>query len=303
MTDRARYRGALLGLLVGDVLGAPFEGHVGTVSEPVFAEVASASTPLRYTDDTAMAITLAESLLRCGGIDDDDLAQSFAHHWALAPERGYSSTTATLLARVHAGGAWIQPAAARGRTTNGAAMRVAPVALYAAAEPAATIALARRSARVTHPDPVAQAFACVQAAAVAAALRHPPSATVEPDTFLVEISAWADDPFVDHQLRLAGDVSVRGDPEEIAGKLGSGVLAAESVPAAICAFLSHPGSFPDAVTLAVRLGGDTDTTAAMTGSISGALLGERAIPAAWIARAEAANHVRSLSDALYRSVR
>jgi ADP-ribosylglycohydrolase len=103
MTDRARYRGALLGLLVGDVLGAPFEGHVGTVSEPEFTEVASASTPLRYTDDTAMAITLAESLLRCGGIDDDDLGQSFAHHWALAPERGYSSTTATLLAWVHAG--------------------------------------------------------------------------------------------------------------------------------------------------------------------------------------------------------
>ena len=71
------------------------------------------------------------------------------------------------------------------------------------------------------------------------------------------------------------------------------------MPAAICAFVSHPGSFADAVSLAVSLGGDTNTIAAMTGALAGALLEEPAIPRQWVDRVEAAPQMRVLAHGLF----
>ncbi len=81
-------------------------------------------------------------------------------------------------------------------------------------------------------------------------------------------------------------------------RLGHGIAALEAVPAAIFAFLNCPDAFADAVIGAVSLGGDTDTIAAMTGSIAGARLGERAIPAIWREGVEGAAEVVGLADAL-----
>jgi poly(ADP-ribose) glycohydrolase ARH3 len=296
--DRSRYRGALLGVLVGDALGAPFEGHLGTVPEAVFAEVASRIASLQYTDDTAMTIAFSESQLRSRGLDEDDLAKSCARHWALDPDRGYSSTTAARLRGIHAGRPWHQ-LQLRSRPTNGAAMRIAPAALHARGEPVATIELARGSARVTHPHPLAQTYASVQAVAVAAALRHQPGIQIEPTAFVAQITSEVHDPSVGRRLSIASELAARADPDEISSTLGSSILAAESVPAAICAFLCHPDAFKDAVALAIGLGGDTDTIAAMTGAISGAFLGENAIPAAWLSRVDAAARLRALADAHY----
>ena len=67
MLDRCRYRGALLGSLVGDVLGAPFEGHEGVVTAARLARVLEASSVLSFTDDTASTIAVAESLCVSAG--------------------------------------------------------------------------------------------------------------------------------------------------------------------------------------------------------------------------------------------
>jgi poly(ADP-ribose) glycohydrolase ARH3 len=307
MIDRARYRGALLGVLVGDVLGAPFEGHAGLVPEADIAGIDSATSMLRFTDDTAMSVALAGSLVRMECLDEDDLAQGFAHHWALAPERGYSARTAQLLSVVHSGTGWREAQARQagepGRASNGAAMRVAPAALYTAGRIDTTVAVARRAARVTHAHPGAINGACVQAAAVAVALHHPEGAPVDRAAFVAALRSVSDDPVLDAQLDLAAELSSRGDAAEIAARIGTSILVAEAVPAAVCVFLSHPQSFAEAVGLAVRLGGDTDTIAAMTGAISGALLGESAIPTRWIERAESAASVRKLADDLFAHAR
>lgn len=304
MVDRSRYRGALLGVLVGDGLGAPFEGHAGLVSAAEIAAAAQGTATLRFTDDTAMTMALADSLLRMGGVDEDDLARAFADEWALAPRRGYSSKTAQFLAAVHAGVPWrdaqrlagVEP----GRASNGAAMRVAPAALHAAGRIDETLEAARRSARVTHTHPQAIAGARVQAVAVAMALRHPAGGGIDRAGFVAALRAVAGDPMLEARLALAGELAARGDPAEIAARIGTGFLVVESVPAAVCAWLSHPDSFPEAVILAIRLGGDTDTIAAMTGAISGALLGESAIPAGWLERAESAARIQRLADELLR---
>jgi poly(ADP-ribose) glycohydrolase ARH3 len=303
MLDRARYRGALLGSLIGDVFGAPFEGHRGVVPADDLAALFHDNGLLRYTDDTAMTIALAESLLRVGTIDGDDLARSFGTHWALAPERGYSSSTAGLLATFAGGAAGPNEAVAENdrstRDTNGAAMRVSPTALFAAGEIGDAVDLARGSAQVTHTSPAAVSGACVQAAAISLALRAPANELLDLNAFAAALSAACDYAPMRDQLELAIELSDAGDATEIAERIGTGNLAMESVPTAICAFMSHPDSFTAAVSLAISVGGDTDSIAAMTGAICGARLGEQAIPSNWIARAESAARIRQLADLLF----
>ena len=70
--------------------------------------------------------------------------------------------------------------------------------------------------------------------------------------------------------------------EEVVETLGNDVRAHTAVPTALYAFLSHSGSFKEAVVYAVSLGGDTDTIGAMTGAIAGAYHGVEAIPRGWL---------------------
>jgi poly(ADP-ribose) glycohydrolase ARH3 len=70
------------------------------------------------------------------------------------------------------------------------------------------------------------------------------------------------------------------------------------VPGALCAFLRHPDSFSSAVLFAINLGGDTDTVASMTGALSGAHLGESAIPVQWREGVEGSVSLRHLADEL-----
>ena len=140
-----------------------------------------------------------------------------------------------------------------------------------------------------------------QAVAVTVALDAPDGVPLDPARFLQEVRLAVADPVLDAKLALAAELAQRGDADEIAARLGTSLLARESVPSAICAFLSHLESFTDAVTLAIRLGGDADTIASMTAAISGALLGESAIPQRWLDRTTAAARVRALADQLFVS--
>lgn len=98
-----QYRGALIGLALGDALGARHEG--GPIARLLWRVIGS--TPegrFRFTDDTQMSLDLALSLLRCGCVDPDDLAVSFARSYRW--DRGYGRGAAQLLKRVRAGRAW-----------------------------------------------------------------------------------------------------------------------------------------------------------------------------------------------------
>ncbi len=78
-----RFVGCLLGLAVGDALGAPFEGLTGTLIYDMrglpeqFLNIPSAE-PLYYTDDTEMMIGVAETLVECGEIDETVLMRRWA---------------------------------------------------------------------------------------------------------------------------------------------------------------------------------------------------------------------------------
>lgn len=292
--DRAR--GALLGTFVGDALGMPFEGAgAEAVAAPLEMEEARLGRGT-YTDDTQMTIALAESLLACGRVDEEHLARAFLELYD--PRRGYGAGTTEVLARWRAG----EPVAAassrlfggQGSMGNGAAMRVAPIGVMFAGARDSLSEQAERSARLTHAHPLGVDAAVVQAAAVAAGLTGGDAlAEARAAARTAELRTG-----VERASELLGE---RPTPGAVAAELGTSSAGPESVPAAIYAAAAHR-SLEDAVTFAVRCGGDTDTIGAMAGAIAGARDGASAIPGRWLEALEDGErgraHVERLADRL-----
>jgi poly(ADP-ribose) glycohydrolase ARH3 len=277
MLDRhARALGALLGTFVGDAVGMPYEG-VPAPSIPERLEMVEARLGRgTYTDDTEMMILVAESLLACPELDPIDLGERFLA--GCDPARGYGSGTRAVLA-LWRNGVPIDEAAGlifdgQGSAGNGAAMRVAPLAVRYADAPARVRSEAERSARVTHTHPIGVDGAIIQASAIAAALRG--------DPILAAAREAARTPELVDKLQRVREL--RGEPArptDVAEELGCGSTADRSVPTAIFCALVHD-NFEAAVSFAVSCGGDTDTIAAMTGAIAGARDGAAGIPERWL---------------------
>lgn len=276
--DRAR--GALLGTFVGDALGMPFEGARASEVPERLEMVEARLGRGTYTDDTQMMIALAESLIARGRVEEEQLARAFQD--AYDRNRGYGGGTRRVL-ELWSEGTPVAVAAeeifgGEGSRGNGAAMRIAPVAVRFAGDPARLRTEAARSARLTHAHPVGIDAAVVQAEAIGAALRG--------EGILEAARAVAQTAEMRVGLAdVAGLVAAGAEPGEAAARLASSPDARESVCAALFAALAHP-RFEQAVRFAVRLGGDTDTVAAMTGAIVGARDGAQSIPLRWLVALE-----------------
>lgn len=288
--------GALLGTFVGDALGMAWEGSPpGTI--PAVLEMEDERLGAgTYTDDTEMTIALAESLLRCDVVDDEDLARTFltAHD----PRRGYGAGTTQVL-DLWRQGVPTRDAAARifdgqGSLGNGAAMRVAPLAVRFHEDTVLLSIQARRSARLTHAHRVGIDGAAVQAAAIAAALADgDPLAAALADAQTVEVRGA----LADLRRRTLSSLG----PYELGGTYGVLATADRSVAAAVIVAASAD-SFEAAVTAGIRAGGDTDTVGAMAGAIAGARFGGAAIPARWVERLEDGQRGRHHVEALARQL-
>jgi poly(ADP-ribose) glycohydrolase ARH3 len=249
-----------------------------------------------------MTIALAECLVADDGLDEDHLAARFAATFCSDPHRGYGAGTAHLLAAVAAGADWRPAAAAQfegaGSLGNGAAMRVAPVAVHARGHVPVAVAFARRAAAVTHTHPIGIEGASIQAAAVALVLRSDPATPIDGPSLCRALAGLTTSTELFRRLGDAAAICERHAPEQVAQRLGTSVSALDSVPAAVCAFALHPESFVDAVRFAISLGGDTDTIASMAAAIAGARHGLQAIPERWTDRAEGAQVLIGLADRL-----
>jgi poly(ADP-ribose) glycohydrolase ARH3 len=299
-----RVHGALFGLACGDALGAVFEGD-RRVPANAIAEWMCSPRVLRYTDDTAMALALAEHLADATPgepIDGHALVLRFARHWRREPWRGYGAGPPRIFARVEDGVPWEQAAREAypggGSFGNGGAMRVAPVAL-AEADLDAVLRQARRSAEVTHAHPLAVDAAAIQAGAVWVALHSCPDEPLDPEAFLARVAGLVTVPALHERLDRVGRLLRSGArPDEAAEDLGNGVAAIESVPLALAAFLSTPDDLPSVVAYAIEAGGDTDTVAAMAGAIGGARVGLPGLPRQWLDRLEGRPTLSELADRL-----
>ncbi|ASU77015.1 hypothetical protein CDG81_00215 [Actinopolyspora erythraea] len=306
-TASAKARGLLLGVTLGDAMGAAFEGHRHVDGEQLLQQE-RATTRLRYTDDTALTLALARHLAERSNpapIDEDSLAVELAREWQREPWRGYGRGTREVFERVLRGTAWPEASGGgfqgRGSYGNGAAMRVAPVALVGTS-PQHVVELARRSARVTHAHPDGQLGAMPQSCAVFLALHSDPEVPLERGRFLHRLARTVNHAEWRSRLEEVRELLDEASPASAAARLGNDATAGASVPLALLAFLRHPDHPAEAVRYAIRAGGDTDTTAAMAAAPTAARTGERGLPSAWLNRLENAATIGALAEALAERV-
>ena len=279
--DRALDRsiGALLGLAVGDALGAPAEAKARD-SYPPISEIGAAGG----TDDTGMAVCVAESLLAKGGLEPVDLMQRFLR-WYRAGGTGISTTTRTVLEGFERTGN-LDVAGEAANAGNGCIMRLAPVAICYRGDRAAAREVAIAQARLTH--------SAAEAVAATAMLAEMLVAALETGDFAAVASASD----VDHPA--LADIACGSYRTKSRDAISSAPRALDTLEAALwCVARTH--SFEAAAMEAVNLGGDADTIGAVAGQLAGALYGVSAIPPRWVAGLGAGPRLATLASLLHQA--
>lgn len=290
--ERDRYLGALLGLAVGDALGAQVE-FMPQGSFPPVAEMKGGGPhrlgPGEWTDDTAMALCLAESLLEKGFDPLDQMRR-----YLLWYREGYNSpkgycfdigiTTRRALERFLRTGDPFSGPEEESAAGNGSLMRLAPVALAYARSPR-LLEYARLSARTTHGARAALESTEVLAWLLEGALRGRPKAE------LLALKPFRGRP-------LHPDVAEVVEGSFWRRAQGEG-YAPRTLEAALHAF-AHTESFEEGMLLAVNLGEDADTVGAVYGQLAGAYYGRGAIPERWLKPLYLRERIEELAFALYR---
>lgn len=282
-----RARRSLDGLSVGDAFGERFFVPLDAFHRLV-TERALPAPPWRYTDDTAMALSIFDILRTRGRIVEDELATLFARRYARDPHRGYGPGAHDLLADLHAGAPWRHAAPAMFKGTgsfgNGGAMRVAPVGAYFADDAARAAGEARKSACVTHAHPEGQAGAI--AIAVAAVWAWQQRDAVEPDIdalfelVLEHTPASAVRDGIVRATEIPTSVAVRRAADELGN--GSRVSAMDTVPFCLWAIARHPRNYEEAMWATVAALGDRDTTCAIVGGVVALSAPAETLPTAWL---------------------
>jgi ADP-ribosyl-[dinitrogen reductase] hydrolase len=285
-----RRRGALLGLAVGDALGAAVEFSPPGTFEPVTGYRAGGPHGLKageWTDDTSMALALAASIAEVGW-DLTDQTRRYVRWW----RRGEYSvngrcfdigiTTQAALARFEStGDARSSATRSESASGNGSIMRLAPVPirfLHLFPDQIAALALlAVESSLPTHASPQCLS-ACRYFALILAGLMHgnDRDKVLDPDWEPLRRLRSAEGLHPDIDAVASGSFRHRSPP----GIVGSGYVV-RSLEAALWAFHAA-ADFREAVLKAVNLGDDADTTGAVCGQLAGAYWGVEGIPPDWL---------------------
>lgn len=305
-----KFVGCLLGCAIGDALGMPTEGMSRREIEMRYGRVTEfrAGAGLeagQYTDDTQMMLCLAEQIAEDGEFNAAAAARRFVWWYHDRPRRpGRACMDACK--RLIAGAPWSE-SGGEGEAGCGTAMRVMPIGLRYFRDPVALRRAAVESAVITHRDARAMAGAVAIAYGVARALCA--GEAPDGDAFLGEVADFVAD--VDGQMAAAIGEARRllsADPWDALGEIGTGVFVLEAVPAALYCFARSLAGFSTplpstgleaAVVLAANAGGDTDSVAAMAGSLSGALNGVGRIPPRFRDNVESAEHLRKVALRLH----
>ena len=296
-----RFTGCLFGLALGDALGARYEG--GLLEKSLWRLLGTTRDgEMRWTDDTQMALDLAESLLDADGVDTDALARRFAasYRWS----RGYGPAAAKLLKRIARGEDWRQANRAihaDGSSGNGAAMRAPVIGLWCARRPDELAEAARQSAVITHAHPLGIEGAILLATAAAAALQS----DAAPD-ILDQVRPHCDHDAFTSRLDVATDWLRTGAapaPAEIARRLGNGIAATESCVTALYIASRFIGDdFTEMMAFTTACRGDVDTIGAMAGAVWGAARGASALRADQLDRLEQRDRLERVAGALHERV-
>lgn len=319
-----RLTGLLMGCAIGDALGMPVEGldneatlralrTLGGIRD-FLAPQSHVLRPLKrlragcWTDETQLNLSISRSIIRCGRIDYDDIARSFVVAFETLELRGWDPTTKQACRRLGQGCDRTR-SGKLGGASNAVASRIAPIATWSALCGESREQLLQHCVTVgimTHFDSRAVVGAYLIGLLIRDALES--NRRWEPRVVryeeLIEEARWAEDqvrrklgtsdePLSQHLTELSD--ALDSDPAELA-ELSHGAThqACHSIPFLVALLCSRGWEFEDGVIAAVNAGGDTDTNAAIVGSILGLTYGARRLPRRFTDKVEEAEMIREL---------
>ena len=300
MTDfLSRARGALMGLAVADAVGTTNEFKVASTFKPITDMVGGGPfllKPGQWTDDTSMALCLADSLLAKGHYDSFDVMERYQRWFS----KGYRSSTdrcfdiggqvrAALFDFEHEQRVPVT-AERSNRAGNGAIMRLAPVVIagFEHREIREIVVTAGLSARETHYSVEAEAATEVFAALLVGALLG-----WAPE-HIINVGWASTGPAFDE---MAARVISTDPAERAAWESETSGYIVHGLRLAVHGLLDFP-SFKDATLAIANMGGDSDTNAAIYGQLGGAFYGVEAIPASWRSTLHQGEEIDALARAL-----
>lgn len=262
-----RFRGALLGLATGDALGITLEFE----SKGSFAPIAFGLKPGQWTDDTSMALCLAESLSELKAFDPRDQMVRYVRWW----REGYWSSTgrcfdigntvSAALARFERTGDPLAGSTDPNAAGNGSLMRLAPVPLRYAADPAEAVRLSAESSRTTHGAADAVDACRYFAALIVGAVHGHTKRELLAPHFAPPGVDWSAAPLAPAIARIADGSYKNKDAQDIRAS----AYVVHTLEAALWAF-ARSDDFREGALMAVNLGEDADTTGAVYGQLAGA---------------------------------
>ncbi len=299
---RDQYSGCLIGQCLGDALGFVVEGFSPAackryVEDYIKTENVGAFGHFpfpfgQYSDDSQLARELLISYTECKKFDPKNYAERLKRIFIESKVVGFGFSTRQAALKLAEGISWEDSGTPSPSAGNGSAMRAAPIGLIFFDNPKALIQAAQDQGRITHKDPRSSAGAIAISGAVALVLQEK---RINQEYFISTLAHWAgtvEPGFASEIKKLLQWLSL--PPEEAIAFIskagvdkeyidddewqGISAFVISSVLWSLYAFLSSPDDYLETICTAIQAGGDTDTTAAMAGAISGAYLGINAIP-------------------------
>lgn len=297
-----RFRGCLIGLSAGDALGTTLEFEPPGSFEPINDMVGGGPfqlEPGQWTDDTSMALCLAESLTHCGGFDAKHQMDMYVRWY----KEGFLSsnglcfdigtTVEDALERFIHSGDPIAGSTDPQSAGNGSLMRLAPVPMFYAGSLSNAVKFAASSSRTTHgcieAVDACRLYAYMLVLALGGASKEEILQSPVNDTERI----WSDSPLCESIEEIARGSYRHRQPRTIEG---TGYVV-RSLEAALWAF-NRSDSFREGALLAVNLGDDADTTGAIYGQLAGAFFGSDGIPVEWRERLTMINAITAYADTL-----
>jgi ADP-ribosylglycohydrolase len=285
MNKLERYRGCLLGLAVGDALGTTLEFRAPGSFTPLTDMVGEGPFRLKpgeWTDDTSMALCLAESLIERRSFDPADQMERYLRWY----REGHLSSNGrcfdigntvrdALLKFERMGEPYCGSTHPRS-AGNGSIMRLAPVPLFYACNPEEAIEKSGESSKTTHGAATAVDACRYLGALIVGALNGATKEELLSSRYSPAPGYWDGHPLVSEIDAIArGSFKLKNPP----GIKGTGYVV-QSLEAALWAF-HRSDSFKEGCLMAVNLGDDADTTGAVFGQLGGAFYGEQGMPSEW----------------------
>jgi ADP-ribosylglycohydrolase len=298
-----RYRGSILGLAIGDALGAPLEFKQPGLFEPVTGMTGGGTwgLPIGYwTDDTSMALCLAESLLETEGFDLGDQLSRYllwyrkGHLSSTGEFFDIGNTTKKALIHYEATKDPYSGPTDPSMAGNGSIMRLAPVPLVYASDFHSAVEKSGESSRTTHGSQEAVDSCRYLGCLIASAAKGISKDSLLSQCYSQRPSYWADYPLCEKVKAIANGSFKRTSPPAIKG---TGYVI-DCLEAALWAFYTTD-SFEEGCLRAVNLGDDADTTAAVYGQLAGAYYGASGIPQQWLEALTQRPLIESFADRLY----